>query len=103
MVASAVAMVKRVLPPSLSKRPAGQNWPLLPRLIVFGRWPSSAASSVSLKPAAESVRSKGEKYCSERFQLPAGSRSDCEVSAPVARTLPPVSYTHLTLPTNREV
>ena len=49
-------------------RPAGQNWPLLARLIVFGRWPSSAAFSGSLKPGALRVRSKGEKYWSERCQ-----------------------------------
>ena len=39
---------------------------------MFGRWPSSAAVSGSLKPGAVRVRSKGEKYWIERFQVPAG-------------------------------
>ena len=46
---------------------------------MFGRWPSSAAFSGSLKPGAVRVRSKGEKYWIERFQSPAGRFSDCEV------------------------
>ena len=39
---------------------------------MFGRWPSSAACSGARKPGALRVRSKGEKYWSERFQAPAG-------------------------------
>ena len=55
---------------------------------MFGRWPSSAASSDWWKPGAVRVRSKGEKYWIERFQLPAGRSSACAVRAPVPRTLP---------------
>ena len=55
---------------------------------MCGRWPSSAAFSVSWKPGAVRVRSKGEKYWIERFQVPAGSFSVCEVCSPVPRTLP---------------
>ena len=51
---------------------------------MFGRWPSRAAISSCLKPGAVIERAKGEKYWSERFQVPAGSSSDCEVDLAVA-------------------
>ena len=41
-----------------------------------------------LNPGAESVRSKGEKYWSERFQLPAGRRSGGGRTAGHARSPP---------------
>src|SRR3712207_7318778 len=63
VVGSATEIVNSVSPPAPSKLPAGQNWPSLRRLIVFGRWPSSAAGRRTLKPPGPVRRS--EEHTSE--------------------------------------